>query len=75
MRSPWQAGRRDDLSQQLDDARVRLTGYTWREGVDRDEALADRRQQLGNWYDCDQASDQGPDTADGTDDPDPRWYR
>ena len=40
----------DRLQQRLDDLRVQLTGYTWREGVDRDEALADRREQLGRWY-------------------------
>ena len=71
----------EKLQQRLDDLRVRLTGYTWREGVDRDEALADRRQQLGYWYALDgdnQASEQGLDSADGadgTDGPDPRWYR
>ena len=65
----------------LDRLRLRLTGYTWREGVDRDEALADRRQQLGYWYALDgddQASEQGLDSvdgADGADGPDPRWYR
>ena len=62
----------------LDRLRLRLTGYTWREGVDRDEALADRRQQLGYWYALDgddQASEQGIDSTDGTDDPDPRWYQ
>lgn len=53
-----QAGPVDDpaaLEQRLDDLRVRLTGYTWREGVDRDEAFADRREQLGRWYDDDHA--------------------
>ena len=71
----------EKLQQRLDDLRVRLTGYTWREGVDRDEALADRRQQLGYWYALDgddQGAEQGLDSADGVDgayDPDPRWYR
>lgn len=53
-----EAGPRDDpdeLEQRLDDLRVRLSGYTWREGIDRDEALVDRREQLGRWYADDQA--------------------
>lgn len=73
-----QAEHLDDLGQQLDDVRVRLTGHTWREGVDRDEALANRRQQLGYWYALDgddQGAEQGLDNADGADGPDPRWYR
>ena len=49
--------------------------------VDLDEALADRRQQLGYWYALDgddQGAERGLDSvdgADGADGPDPRWYR
>ncbi|MCD2197687.1 hypothetical protein LQ327_30380 [Actinomycetospora endophytica] len=77
---------RDALERRLDDLRVRLTGYTWREGVDRDQALADRREQLGRWYDDDHAAeaDAGEQSGDSVERdpecsgtgpvPDPRWY-
>lgn len=55
----------DALAQRLDDLRVRLSGHTWREGVDRDEALADRREQLGRWHDNDHTDDQSSSTDDG----------
>jgi hypothetical protein len=47
----------DRLGQRLDHLRVQLSGYTWREGVDRDQALADRREQLGRWHDDDAGAD------------------
>jgi hypothetical protein len=55
----------DALQRRLDELRVRLTGYTWREGVDRDEALADRRAQLGRWYDDDRPSEDTDSSDDG----------
>jgi hypothetical protein len=78
------------LRRRIDDIRTRLTGYTWRDGVDRDEALADRREQLARWYadDTDQTDIHGDaagedaageaagsDMSSGTGPvPDPRWY-
>jgi hypothetical protein len=55
----------DGLEPRLDDLRVQLTGYTWREGVDREAALADRREQLGRWYDDDHAGEQTDSSDDG----------
>lgn len=80
------AGDSDEIARRLDEARVRLTGYTWRDGVDRDEALAERRQQLGRWYSDDTADESttgeasaggfvGPEDCLGPDgSSDPRWY-
>jgi hypothetical protein len=59
---------RDEIERRLDAARARLTGYTWREGVDREQALAERREQLGRWYGDDEADQAEPeaDSADET---------
>jgi hypothetical protein len=78
----------DALQHRIDELRVRLSGYTWRDGVDRDQALAERREQLGRWHDDDTGADQpdSSDNAQGDDDGhagrpqcliypnDPRWY-
>jgi hypothetical protein len=81
---------RDEIERRLDAARTRLTGYTWREGVDCEQALAERREQLGRWYGDDVADQAEPESdsesADGTvgpghclppvdGGPDPRWHQ
>jgi hypothetical protein len=81
---------RDEIERRLDAARTRLTGYTWREGVDRGQALAERREQLGRWYGDDDTDQAEPESdSDSADEavgpghclpavdggPDPRWHR
>jgi hypothetical protein len=56
---------RDDIERRLDQARTRLTGYTWRHGVDRDQALAERRERLLRWSDDDTTTDQTDSSNDG----------
>lgn len=75
----------DRLQRRLDDIRTRLAGYNWRDGVEREQALAERREQLGRWH-ADDASEasahgdaggdgSGPDDARPGPTPDLGWYR
>jgi hypothetical protein len=79
---------RDEIERRLDAARTRLSGYTWRDGVDREQALAERREQLGRWHGDDETDQAEPDshTADDAGEPghplgpldgrpDPWWHR
>jgi hypothetical protein len=79
----------DALQHHIDELRVRLSGYTWRDGIDRDQALAERREQLGRWNDDDTGADQNDSSDDAQPDDDghagrpqcliypddPRWYQ